>query len=428
MARQPADASSHSAIRGDLTDLHVLIVDDNETNHEILQQQTDAWKMRSKAVANVADALHELRRARAANDAYQVVLIDLVIPGTDGLALAKSIRAERDLPDVRLVLLSSIGERLSAEDLKDASIDDCLTKPVKQSLLFDCLARLIGGAPNGLTAQAKKVSPAPNSSAPTKQKLRILLAEDNIVNQEVAQGLLRKLGYRADAVANGAEVLETLQHIRYDVILMDCQMPELDGYEATRRIRQLEQKRVKPFDCKAPIHIIAMTANAMHGDRQECLSAGMNDYLSKPVRQSEMKAALERFATTETNPSEEDELSSAESVVDIDRLRDVADNEPAMMRKLVDMYLAQTAPMLDDLHAAIETNSSGDVARLAHKLVGSSMSCGVEAFTQPLRELERLGQQGDLTKANALFDNVRHQFPRVQNAFDKFLETIPTNS
>ncbi len=428
LARQSADSKSHPVIRGDLTDLHVLIVDDNETNREILQHQTDAWKMRSKAVANGADAIDELRQAQAANDSYQLVLLDLVMPGTDGLAVAKSIRAERDLSDVRVVLLSSIGEQLSAENLRDAGIDDRLTKPVKQSLLFDCMARLIGGAPNGLVAQAKKVSPAANSFAPAKQKLRILLAEDNIVNQEVAQGLLRKLGYRADAVANGNEVLEALQRIRYDVILMDCQMPDLDGYEATRRIRQLEQKRIKPFDSRTPIHIIAMTANAMHGDRQECLSAGMDDYLSKPVRQSELKTALERSAVVETNSSEEDEPLSGKLVVDIDRFRDVADNEPAMMRKLVGMYLTQTAPMLDDLHAAIETNSSGDVARLAHKLVGSSMSCGVEAFTEPLRELERLGRQGDLTGANALLDNVRHEFPRVQNAFDQFLETIPGNS
>ncbi len=133
--------------------------------------------------------------------------------------------------------------------------------------------------------------------------MRILLAEDNIVNQEVAQGLLRKLGYRADAVVNGAEVLEALKRVRYDVVLMDCQMPELDGYEATRRIRQLEQKRNAPFDWKAPIYIIAMTANAMQGDREKCITAGMNDYLSKPVRQNELKAALERSWVMETNSS-----------------------------------------------------------------------------------------------------------------------------
>ena len=256
---------------------------------------------------------------------------------------------------------------------------------------------------------------------------------------------MRKLGYRADAVANGTEVLEALRRIPYDVILMDCQMPELDGYETTRRIRQLEQERVKPFDWKAPIHIIAMTANAMQGDREKCLTAGMNDYLSKPVRQKELKVALERCCVTEnhsdavaTKPEQDaahSEAASAapasngsspeEPLLNINQLRDVSDNEPATMRRLVGLYLTQAAPMLDELNVAIQTSATGEVARLAHKLVGSSISCGVQAFTQPLRELERLGNEGDLSGANPLFDDVRHKFPRVKSAFDQFLQTIP---
>jgi HPt (histidine-containing phosphotransfer) domain-containing protein len=214
---------------------------------------------------------------------------------------------------------------------------------------------------------------------------------------------------------------------------MDCQMPELDGYETTRRIRRLEQQCIKPFDYRRPIFIIAMTANAMQGDREECLSAGMNDYLSKPVRDRELKTALERCLVIEATSSETispapNESSSTEALVDLDRLRDITDNEPARLRRLIGLYLTQAAPMLDDIDAAIRTNSSGDVARLAHKLVGSSMSCGVQAFTQPLQELQRISSEGDLSQANALFDNVRDKFPRVQSAFDQFLQTIPGDS
>ena len=306
----------------------------------------------------------------------------------------------------------------------------------------------IGSVATGAAGQARKVSPPLNLSARADQKLRVLLAEDNIVNQEVAQGQLHKLGYQADVVADGNEVLEALRRSRYNVILMDCQMPELDGYETTGRIRQFEQQRIKPFDWKAPIHIIAMTAHAMRGDREKCLTAGMNDYLSKPVRQDELKAALERCSASEANPSAsgvaaapEDGLasqkivsavangsSSGELMVDIDRLRDVTDNEPARMRRLINIYLAQTAPMLDELGAAIQSNSSEETARLAHKLVGSSISCGVEAFTLPLRELEQLGRRGDLSQANALFDDVRDKFPRVQRAFDDVLQGIPISN
>ena len=290
-----------------------------------------------------------------------------------------------------------------------------------------------GSVAIGAAGQARKVSPPLNLSARADQKLRVLLAEDNIVNQEVAQGQLHKLGYRADAVANGTEVLQALQRLRYDVILMDCQMPELDGYETTRRIRRLEQQCIKPFDYRRPIFIIAMTANAMQGDREECLSAGMNDYLSKPVRDRELKTALERCLVIEATSSETispapNESSSTEALVDLDRLRDITDNEPARLRRLIGLYLTQAAPMLDDIDAAIRTNSSGDVARLAHKLVGSSMSCGVQAFTQPLQELQRISSEGDLSQANALFDNVRDKFPNVQSAFDQFLQTIPGDS
>src|SRR5207302_3840412 len=272
----------------------------------------------------------------------------------------------------------------------------------------------------------KKVSRPSSSPAATTQKLRILLAEDNVVNQQVALGLLQKLGYRADAVADGTEVLEALKHIRYDVVLMDCQMPQLDGYETTRRIRQFEQQRTAPFDWKTPVHIIAMTAHAMEGDREKCLTAGMNDYLSKPVRRNELKAALDRHGEVQPVATQPETISTSpkEVLVDIDRLRDATDDEPSRIVRLIDLYLTQARPMLDGLSHAIQANSSGEVARLAHKLVGSSVSCGVDAFTKPLRELERLGTEGDLSSANALFEDVRHKFPQVQDVFTQYVQTL----
>ena len=375
-------------------------------------------------------------------DPYHVVLLDLHMPGTNGLALARSIRDESGLADVRLVLLSSMGERLDAEELKAAGIDDCLVKPVKQSLLFDCLATLMGHVAAEPVRQARKVSPPAASAAPAKQKLRILLAEDNTVNQEVAQGLLRKLGHRADAVANGTEVLEAARQIPYDVILMDCQMPELDGYEATRRLRQFEQQRLAPFDWKAPRYIIAMTANAMEGDREKCLLAGMNDYVGKPIRLEELRTALARgshreidvpgdASTTPTRPLEPAEppaFSAETPLVDLDRLRDVNDDDPERIRRLVDIYLTQAVPLLADLQAAIETNSADALARAAHKLVGSSLSCGVKAFTGPLRKLEQLGLAGELAEAPALLDQVRQTFPCVRMFLNQFLQGLPALS
>jgi CheY-like chemotaxis protein len=288
----------------------------------------------------------------------------------------------------------------------------------------------------------REIPRASSFPAAAAHKLPILVAEDNIVNQQVAISQLQKLGYRVDAVADGAEALEAVKRIRYDVVLMDCQMPQLDGYETTRRIRQLEQDRTPPFDWKTPIRIIAMTADAMEGAREKCLAAGMSDYLSKPVGRNQLKEALERQneihpigaadSSAESNPPEtlparSDTSSSGQVLVDIDRLRDVTDDDPERMQQLIDLYLTQTAPMLDELNQAIQTNSSGDVARIAHKFVGSSVSCGVDAFTHPLRELERLGREGNLSGAPALFDDIRDKFPRVQSVFTQFVETFQSS-
>ena len=256
---------------------------------------------------------------------------------------------------------------------------------------------------------------------------RILLAEDNTLNQQVAVGLLETLGYGADAVANGIQVLEALNRVHYDVILMDCQMPRLDGYETTRRIRQLELQNAAPFDCRTPVYIIAMTANALEGEREKCLASGMNDYLTKPVCRNELKAALGRHDQIRPTAAAPDTPSSpGEILVDINRLREVAHDQADQVQELIDLYLVEIGPMLDGLGQAIGTNSSGEVARIAHEFVGCSLFCGVEAFTQPLRALERLGQQGNLSGADALLADVRHKFSRVQSAFTQLVQTLQT--
>jgi CheY-like chemotaxis protein len=259
---------------------------------------------------------------------------------------------------------------------------------------------------------------------------RILLAEDNTVNQQVALGLLETLGYEADAVIDGIDVLEALNRNRYDVVLMDCQMPRLNGYETTRCIRQLELQGAAPLNCRTPVYIIAMTANAMEGDRERCLGSGMNDYLSKPVRRDELKVALDRHGQIHLNAAAPDKLSSSagEILVDINRLREVAHDQADQLQGLIDLYLVEAGPMLDGLGQAIRSNSTGEVARIAHEFVGCSLFCGVEAFTKPLRALERLGQQGNLSGADALLADLHHKFPRVQSAFTQLIQSLQTSN
>ncbi len=278
--------------------LRVLVVDDNATNRQILRHQIFAWKMQKGSAASGHEALTTLREAVAAGQPYSVALLDVQMPEMDGLTLARAIKAEPAIAPTHLIALTPKGHTLSAGEMKDAGIAASLTKPVKQSRLLDCLVNVVGKTtvvglwPKGRSSTMPPLTPA---LATRLGVTRVLLAEDNIVNQKVALGQLKKIRCPADTVANGLEVIDALQRFSYPVIFMDCQMPEMDGYEATRLIRKRERDTVQPCPWRAPVYIIALTASAMQGDREKCLGVGMDDYISKPVRTVDLRAALERW-------------------------------------------------------------------------------------------------------------------------------------
>jgi len=280
-----------SVARPDLSGLHVLIVDDNATNREILDHHTRAWKMRSGLAASARQALEMLRNASGA-DPYDLAILDMQMPEMDGLMLARAIKDNPAIASTRLVMLTSLGNQLDAEDMKRAGIEACVLKPVKQSRLFSRVAEVMAGhqplarkkTQTATLTLTTPITPPPDLS---RKPVRILLAEDNVINQKVALGLLNNIGYKADVAANGLEVLEALKVRPYDLILMDCQMPELDGYETTHHIRANPDS--------GSMRIIAMTANAMRGESEKCLDAGMDDYLSKPVRIEALRDMLARW-------------------------------------------------------------------------------------------------------------------------------------
>jgi two-component system sensor histidine kinase/response regulator len=262
-------------------DIRVLVVDDNETSRRSLREQIVARQMRSEIARSGEEALTILHRALVEKAPYKVAIIDMQMPGMDGLALARNINADPLLNGTRLILLTPSGKPVPADQLEMARIGASCVKPVRQSALFESLAQVLARSAN----ETRPVS-SPATAKPVR-KGRILLAEDNAINQRVALGNLRWLGYEADIAANGVEVLRALEEKGYDIILMDCQMPELDGYEVTREIRRREGENRR-------IWIIAMTADVMGGVRERCLAAGMDDYLAKPLRRAELNAALER--------------------------------------------------------------------------------------------------------------------------------------
>jgi two-component system sensor histidine kinase/response regulator len=280
----------------DMRGLHVLIVDDNATNREILTHYCHLWKLRSECAASGEEALR-LLRFTATDDPFELVILDMQMPNMDGLMLAHTIKGDPLTANVHLVMLTSLGHHLDPNALKSAGIEACVLKPVQQARLLERLTDVLSGSLARWAETVKASQKLPRIGHASRPAINILVAEDNRINQMVALGLLQKLGYAADLAPNGLEVLEAMKRTAYDIIFMDCQMPELDGYETTRRIRTEQRVHVP--------RVIAMTANALRGEEERCLAAGMDDYLSKPVRIDDLRVMLERWlpASTRGNPA-----------------------------------------------------------------------------------------------------------------------------
>src|SRR5260370_10824922 len=284
--------------------LRSLVVDRNQTNRQILRQQLESVGVADASVESGEEALSILRREAAAGNPFAVVILDLDLPEMDGLALVQSIKSEAAIASARLVVLTTVGRRLSRTLMRETGISACLVKPVREARFVDCLAKVMStsgaGASQPLSSDAAG-SPAPARGMASASPARILLAEDNLVNQRLVLKQLRKLGFAAEVVANGQEVLAALDQAPYEVILMDCQMPEMDGYEAARRIRQRQANAADPL--KPAPYIIALTANVLGGDREKCLAAAMNDYGTKPLHLADFAAFCHRALPKPRSPS-----------------------------------------------------------------------------------------------------------------------------
>ena len=410
--------------------VHILVVDDSPTNREILAAQLNAWGTRSEETSNGADALLALARARDAGDPFAAVILDMQMPGMDGEDLARAIKADPTLASTRLVLMTSIGNRGDARQMEEIGFAAYLVKPARQSDLFDCLAAVLAGA-----AASQPVRPIVTRHAIREMRrgsLRILLAEDNITNQQVALGILRKLGLHADAVANGVEAVSALESNLYDLVLMDVQMPLMDGLEATRHIR----------DPQSAVHnhgvpIIAMTAHAMQGDRDRCLEAGMNDYVTKPVSPQALAEALTRWLPGEdARPTSKSAESKAAAEVAAPPATDdpetpVFDRAGMLTRLMDDEDLARTVveSFLEDIPRQIESLRSylaaGDAEgalRQAHTIKGASANVGGESLRAAALEMEKAAKAGDLADVMARLPDLESRFARLKESMQDFLD------
>jgi CheY-like chemotaxis protein/HPt (histidine-containing phosphotransfer) domain-containing protein len=409
-----------------LAEMRLLIVDDNPTNCRILTLQTSKWGMIPRGAPNAAQALEWLR----AGEQFDMAILDMQMPGMDGLTLAGEIRKLPGALTMPLVLLTSMGVRTDTPEFAGAGFASCLTKPIKPVQLHEVLVRVVSGAkPVAKKAPGNaKLDPGLAQRLP----LRMLLCDDNAINQKVTMRLLQQMGYKPDVAANGLEALAALDKASYDLIFMDVQMPEMDGLEATRFIRERQQDKTRFPTYKSSIIIVAMTANAMPGDRERCISAGMDDYLAKPVRPEDVRKIIERWAAAATVPEPSaptvaqtatatlgtqpvpDTAAAEEPPVDLDRLNEFTNGNFDDLRELVTLYLKQTTGQVEQLAAAIQAGSAPDVRRLAHSCAGASATCGMVRIVPFLRDLEHQAEGGDLSHAPDLSHKVEEEFKRIR--------------
>ena len=408
LQKRSGEAQATPTIRTGLRGLRVLIVDDHETNRRILHKQISSWGMTDGMAEDGYEALAALRAAAEDGEPYHLAVLDMQMPVMDGIQLARAIGQDPAISSTRLVLLTSIGLNIN-EEASRAGVEVVLSKPVRQSQLYDALATMMG--PSAHAPAGPSRGGATSRAAPGDQAPLVLLAEDYPVNRMVAIAMLERSGYRVEAVGNGKEAVEASSHVSYAAILMDVQMPEMDGYEATAEIRGRDGAgRRTP--------IIAMTANAMQGDREKALEAGMDDYIAKPVRPEDLDAVLRRWIPRPEEPPARDD--GKHPAVDLGVLESrrgpQRQGDPDKLARIVLLFIEDVPLRLESLRQAVQMGEAQKVEETAHLLKGGSGYMGAVRMAEICARLQELATSGDLTRAPDLLDALEEEFERVHPA------------
>ncbi len=404
-----------------LADLRLLIVDDNATVRRVLAEQVTKWGMIPCSAESPQQALDWLRKG----EQYDLAVLDFQMPHMDGLALAAEIHKLPGAEMMPLVLLMPLGPRSDAPGGTRIVFAHTVAKPVKPAQLCEMLVRALL---NPKIAAPQEAPAKPDQPLAERLPLQILLCDDNAINQKVAARILQQLGYQPGLAANGREALDALDRKPYNLIFMDVMMPEMDGLEATRAIR--ERQKAGAANYHSNIVIVAMTAQAMQGDREKCLAAGMDDYLAKPIRPKDVRAIIERWGSRSA-PAEQPAApapevaapvpAAEEPPVEMDRLNDLTDGSAESLRELVELFFKQTAQQLAQLEAAARANKADDVRRVAHSCAGASATLGMTRLVPMFRDLEKQGASGTLTNATKICENALREFKVIQ----QYLATQP---
>ncbi|HBE18626.1 MAG TPA: hypothetical protein DEG17_00190 [Cyanobacteria bacterium UBA11149] len=402
----------------ELSKKRLLVVDDNATNRQILTLQALSWGMETKAAESGLQALKWL----SDNEHFDIAILDMQMPEMDGLTLARQIKSLPNSKNIPLVMLSSVGHHSLSKSEELNHFSAVLTKPIKQAQLYEIFINILGK--HKFSLRPIHTPPDPLTPLLAQQlPLRILLVEDVAVNQKVARQMLQRLGYRADIANNGKEALESLHRQSYNVVFMDVQMPEMDGLEATKLIRQEWLSPSEPW-------IVAMTAHAMQGDKEECLRVGMNDYISKPVRPEAIVQALNKYSQIHCEiPSPTVEMNYEPSLIEVELdlsktpaidmgvlegFKEIAgDDFDELLVELIDSYLEDAPPRLESISNAIEVKNAKVLQHSAHALKSASLTIGAKLLAQICSELETIARQGTTVGTSSLLLQLNTEYERV---------------
>ncbi len=412
----------HHADFSRLDGMNVLVVDDNAVNRRILREMLAGWRMRPSVVGSGATAIVEMLRAARADESFPLVILDGMMPEMDGFMVAEKIREHAELSGATVMMLTSGMPAGAAARCLELGVASYLTKPVSQSDLLDAVLIALG---RGTSAPTPVLRPAP--IARLNRRLRILLAEDNVINRALAAAILEKRGHSVAHAGNGREAVDAILQEDFDLIFMDVQMPEMDGIAATGHIRELEQAG----DRHTPI--VAMTAHAMTGDRERCLAAGMDDYISKPVRKAALLSLLDRVCGGDREPVSPGRrkekaapappaatATGSQAPLSRAKLLETLDGDEEVLQQLIALFQENTPRLLAELGQAIASRQPDEVARTAHALLSSLGAIGANEARGLTQQLEHQGRAGNLEKSEAVFAALERETARLQQTLASF--------
>jgi CheY-like chemotaxis protein len=380
-----------ASIRTNLHGLRTLIVDRNPTNRAVLDHYLSSLGIRCRCVANGPMAGDLLSLAAKKSEPFDLAILDSTLLGINGSELARLIRQSRKIDSLKVVFLTPVGKRETANLAKQTGIDAYLTKPIHFSSLVECLGLLKGDAPKVGSSRSLVISDM-LAQPKVRRRLRILVADDNHISQMVTVSLLKKLGHRANVAGNGKEAVEAFKLVPYDAVLMDLQMPEMDGFEASTQIRSIAREQNRHTS------IIAVTAHARNEDREKCLASGMDDYITKPIKPEELKTVIARRLSRAKASPLPDSAPTLPSGVDVFNLSEAlaqVGGDRELLREITRLFLEQLPELLQEAHQALSRSDYRSLGKLAHTLTSSAGQLAAQKTLTAAKKLEELGNQED---------------------------------